>query len=315
MTHKLDDFEPALAELEREDWFSGLEALAEEHGYYEPLGDKHVAAFIDAGPCLLVTFESFDEIVEGNRNREPRGFSMVRQHGWSHLSIISNGPSWFRESRVYRYFDRLVDDGFFEDFEQVLFYGVHRGGYAATAFSVAAPGARILALRPVATLDPKVAFWDGRYRSDRRLNFNDRYGYAPDMIEAAAEAFVVFDPYETLDAMHGSLFNRPNATHLRTVALGDKVETGLDTLKALEPLMLAAMEGELNPQLFGEIYRPRHQNVPYLRMLLALTERQNKYALAKRICDHVLSKKDLPFFARRKEIAETKLRAVEPETA
>ena len=79
--------------------------------------------------------------------------------------------------------------------------------------------------------------------------------------------------------------------------------------------MLAAMEGELNPQLFGEIYRPRHQNVPYLRMLLALTERQNKYALAKRICDHVLSKKDLPFFARRKEIAETKLRAVEPETA
>ncbi|MEJ6745505.1 MAG: hypothetical protein QNK98_01850 [Yoonia sp.] len=51
----------------------------------------------------------------------------------------------------------MIDDGFFEDFYNVLFYGTHGGTYAAAAYSVAAPGCTVLALRPQATLDPRIA--------------------------------------------------------------------------------------------------------------------------------------------------------------
>ena len=46
--------------------------------------------------------------------------------GWSHLCMVSRGDTWFRDRRVYGFFDRLIDDGFFEDFEQVIFYGAGR---------------------------------------------------------------------------------------------------------------------------------------------------------------------------------------------
>ena len=65
---------------------------------------------------------------------------------WSSLSILSEGESWFRENRIYGYFDRLIDDGFFEDFQTVVFHGSQAAGYAACAFSVAAPGATVLAI-------------------------------------------------------------------------------------------------------------------------------------------------------------------------
>ncbi len=187
------NFDPQLANLDREEWYDAVEELAEEDGYFEPLGKNYSTIFHEAGPRLIVTFETFGEVF-ARGNREPRGFDMVRRNGWSHLCILSDGGRWYRDQRIYRYFDRLVDDGFFEDFDQVLFFGDGPGGYAAAAYSVVAPGANVLAIRPVATLDPAQAGWDRRFIKDRQLSFSDRYGYAPDMLEAAAKAFVVFDP-------------------------------------------------------------------------------------------------------------------------
>jgi hypothetical protein len=50
--------------------------------------------------------------------------------------------------------------GFFDDFDQVVFYGAGQCGYAAAAFSVATPGATVVAIQPQATLDPRVTEWD-----------------------------------------------------------------------------------------------------------------------------------------------------------
>lgn len=63
---------------------------------------------------------------------------MVKTRQWSSLSLISEGDTWFRDPAVYRYFDRLVDDRFFEGFDEVLFFGAGPCGYAAAAFSVCA---------------------------------------------------------------------------------------------------------------------------------------------------------------------------------
>lgn len=176
---------------------------------------------------------------------------MVRRNGWSHLCILSEGGRWYRDQRLYRYFDRLADDGFFEDFDQVLFFGAGQGGYAAAAYSVAAPGSHVLAVRPVATLDPAQAGWDGRHRGDLRLCFKDRYGYAPDMLEAAAQAWIVFDPREREDAMHAALYRAPNVMALRAFGQGADVVPTLDKLGILNAMIEAAMEGSFDLTSFG----------------------------------------------------------------
>ena len=112
--------------------------------------------------------------------------------------MVAEGQSWFRDPAVFAYFDRLVDDGFFDEFERVIFYGAGPCGYAAAAYSVAAPGATVVAVQPQATLDPRMTEWDDRFVEMRRTSFTDRYGYAPDMLDAADQAFVLYDPISSL---------------------------------------------------------------------------------------------------------------------
>lgn len=299
-------FDPQLAALDREDWFEAVENLAEEDGYFEPLGKDYCAIFHEAGPRLIVTFEEFGQVFARD-TREPRGFDMVRRNGWSHLCILSDGGRWYRDQRLYRYFDRLVDDGFFEDFDQVLFYGAGQGGYAAAAYSVAAPGAHVLALRPAATLDPAQAGWDGRFARDRRLTFTDRYGYAPDMLEAAARAWIVFDPRDREDAMHAALFRAPNVTALHAFGLGGAVAQGLDAMGALNPMIEGAMDASLGTVTFARLYRARQRRLEYLRPLLNRLESSGRIALAARMCRGVLKTQKRPRFAKALEKFEAAL--------
>lgn len=299
-------FDPQLADLDRDDWYEAVEELAEEDGYFEPLGNSYSAVFHEAGPRLIVTFEEFGE-VHARTNREPRGFDMVRRNGWSHLCILSEGGRWYRDQRLYRYFDRLVDDGFFEDFDQVLFFGAGQGGYAAAAYSVAAPGSHVLAVRPVATLDPTQAGWDRRYRSDLRLGFTDRYGYAPDMLEAAAQAWIVFDPREREDAMHAALYRAPNVVALRAFGQGADIVPALDKLGILNAMIETAMEGSLDLAAFGRLYRARHRQTDYLRRILKRLEGEGRLALAARLCRGVLKTQKRPRFAKALDRIETEL--------
>ncbi|MBS1301564.1 hypothetical protein [Loktanella sp. SALINAS62] len=286
--HKLA-FETDLRGLDIDDWLQALEDLVEEHGSFVPLGEQHVAAFLDAGPKLLVTFENAAEVMNLS-DAAPRGFAFARNEGWSHLAIISKGESWFREERIYRHFDRLIDDGFFEDFEDVLFFGAQSGGYAAAAYAVAAPGARVLALRPQATLDPAVTGWDMRFVKNRGQNFTSRYGYAPDMIDAVERAYLVFSPQQRLDAMHAALFTKPNATMLRVTGLGGRLDVMFDTLGVLDDLIYGAMDGTLNHAKFGALMQKRKRSGPYLKNLLKRLLDSGHDRLAVMMCRAVLAR-------------------------
>ncbi len=299
MTSEGIELNAGLADLDRAAWYARLAEIGDELGYCENLGPRHVATFIDAGPQLLVTFETHRQIETSADSAEPRGFNFVRTQGWSHLALIADGDTWFRDDTVYRYFDRLVDDGFFEDFDNVLFFGAHAGGYAAAAFGVAAPGARVLAIRPQATLDPAVTGWDPRYRDHRRLCFTDRYGYAPDMIDAAAQAWIAFDPAHPLDAMHAALFRRANVTALPCRYLGWQLDQAFDAMDIATPLVVAAMDGSLTAQMFARLFRARRDHLPYLRNLLQRLENAGRDELAVRLCRHAIKDRSRPFFTRK----------------
>ena len=294
--HRLT-FETELKGLESEDWFAVLEEVVEEHGSYTPLGLDHVAAFLDAGPKLLVTFENAPE-VQSLSDAAPRGFAFARREGWSHLAIISRDEGWFRDPAIYRHFDRLIDDGFFEDFESVLFFGAQACGYAAAAYSVAAPGARVLALRPQATLDPTVTSWDNRFITHRRLNFTDRYGYAPEMIDAAQQVYVVYSPQQRQDAMHAALFARSNVQLLRVAGLGGRFDVMFDNLGVLEDLIRHAMSGDLTPAIFGEAMKSRKSFGPYQKGLLRRAVDTGHKKLAAGICKAILAEGPNPYFSK-----------------
>ncbi|MBL4811856.1 MAG: hypothetical protein JKX69_05725, partial [Rhodobacteraceae bacterium] len=173
------------------------------------------------------------------------------------------------------------------------------------AFSVAAPGARVLALRPTASLAPSVAGWDKRYHSHRRLDFTSRYGYAPDMVEAADAAYVVFDPLYPPDAMHAALFHRPNVTALPVRQAGVRIEQLMDMMQITSPIIEEAMIGDLTPVSFANHWRARRQNLPYLRTLLKRLEVSERHGLSALLCRHGLETRDAPLYQRRlDELAE-----------
>lgn len=299
MQERLDILDENLSGLKPVEWQKRLTAMTEELGMFQPLGPKHCATFIDQGNTLLVSFETVQGIHNLSKLAQPFGFDMVKSEGWSHLCVISSGDTWFRDERVFGFFDQLIDDGFFEEFDKVIFYGAGPCGYAAAAFSVAAPGARVVAIQPQATLDPRVTEWDDRFVEMRRTSFTDRYGYAPDMLDAADQAFVLYDPYERLDAMHAALFNRKNVCRLRVPNMGDTVQTRFIEMDILAELLKLVEGGALTEVRFAQTYRARRNHSHYLRNLLGRLEQSDHPYLQAVLCHNVLERMRGPKFRRR----------------
>jgi len=255
----------------REAWFRAMDERCADEGYFEPVGKRHWAWLHDDGPNLLVSFESIDSIL-ARPGKLSFGHSVAAPRGWSHLCVISDGETWFRDERLYRYFDRLVDEGFFEDFDRVVFHGSGPSSHAACAYAVCAPGASVLALRPRATLDPAVTGWDDRFTAHRRLDFSSRYGFAPDMIEGAGAVWLVFDPTDRADLGHAALFRGSHVRHLRARHAGERIEEVLETTGIVTALLSKLCDGTLSAADFPRLWRARRQNAGYLRELLLRVE-------------------------------------------
>ena len=203
----------AAAATDQVTWLALMDEIGEEAGYFQTVGAQHWAFFVDQSPTLIVSFETVQQ-ARARAGQMPQAHALAARHGWSHLCLIAEGDSWYRDPAVYAFFDRLIDDAFFEDFDSVLFMGAGMGAYAAAAFSVCAPGCTVLAISPRATLDPAQAGWDTRHRAARKLDFTSRFGYAPDMVEGAGKVFLIHDPMNRVEAMHVALFRAPYVTPL-----------------------------------------------------------------------------------------------------
>ena len=136
----------------------------------------------------------------------------------------------------------------------------------------------------------------------RRTSFDDRYGYAPDMVEGAGPVFVIYDPYETTDAMHAALFTRSFVTKLACRNLGPDPAAALSAMQLLGPLLEAACEGRLTPALFWSRYRARRDNATYLRRLMARLDAADRPWLNALMCRNVVRRRNGPRF--RKRLAE-----------
>ncbi|MCL3883416.1 phosphoadenosine phosphosulfate reductase [Marivita sp. GX14005] len=289
----------SLTDLRPAQWIDEMRALGETFGFFEPLGKRHNATFIEEGDTLLVSFESLPAIQALSEDARPDGFDIAREKGWSCLSVISMRDTWFRDGEVYGFFDQLTDDGFFEDFDQVIFYGAGPCGYAACAFSVTAPGATVIALEPQATLDPRVTEWDDRFTEMRKLDFTDRYGFAPDMLEAAERAYIIYDPQKPLDAMHSALFERGGITRFRARHLGGGMQSHLARMGVLNDLVHSASAGTLDAARFAALYRKRRDHVSYCKRLFSAIDETERPYMAEAVCAYIVDHWGAPRYRRK----------------
>lgn len=299
-----------LTDLDQATWKDRVEDIAEDHGYAEPIGSDHTALLIDGGRKLLVSFESVPCVRRQNDDAAPMGWGFVQSHGWSSLTLLADAEvDWFRHEAVFGYFDRMIDDGFFDDFEQILFYGAGAAGYAAAALSVAAPDTNVLVLQPQSTLDRTRVPWDRRFPKSRRLDFKTRFGYAPIMVETAETVVVIHDPSVVEDAVHASLFDGANTTHLTCPYLSPDVQHSLSAMDVLPDMIEHAMNGTLTPDAFATLWRERRLHSPYLRRLMRRLEAKGGHdRLLARLCRHVTAGTNRPIFA--KKLAELDARGV-----
>ncbi|MCR9148917.1 MAG: phosphoadenosine phosphosulfate reductase [Rhodobacteraceae bacterium] len=284
--------------LSAEDWCALIEEVGERNGFFEPVGTNHFALFNDDSPTLLVTFETVEGIRAEDPAAMPLGQRVATSRGWSSLTLIARSRTWFRDPEVHAFFDRLVDEAFFEEFDRVVFFGAGMCGYAAAAYSVTAPGATVLLVAPQATLEPARAGWDPRFAGHRRLCFTDRYGYAPDMIEGAGPVFVVYDPRESLDAMHAALFARPFVTRLPCRGAGGDIAGMLDRLEITPAMLRLAAEGRFTAAAFWRLWRARRTDQPYLRDLVTRLGDHGALWRAALVCRNALARLNAPRFAR-----------------
>ncbi|TDL79457.1 phosphoadenosine phosphosulfate reductase [Palleronia sediminis] len=293
-----------------EDVIAALRHEAGSTGFHRTLDGEHTATLIRRGPMLMVSFEDTAASL-ARRGGLPVGLDLVDDKDWSLLHVTADDASWFRRDAIYDFFDEMTDEGVFDTFEQVLFYGVGMGGYAACAFSVASPAARVLAIEPQATLERDRTGWETRFRESRALEFRRRYGYAPDMVEGAERAFIVFDPHRQLDHVHASMFWGENVTHLKVPRLegvtDDRLDLALEELDILHRVIAEVGSGTMRAQDFYGYYRNRRAHGPYLRTLLQATIDRGSPRLTALLCAKVLETQRAPLFRRQLRAAARRL--------
>lgn len=290
-------------------WFEALRDAVGRDGSVSDLGPFHSTVFVEGSRAVLfVAFETVMGIRSGSEAGMPLAFDVCERGGWSHLTLIAKRQDWYRDKKVIRFFDQLADAGFFDNFDRVVFYGAGMCGYAAAAFSVAAPGATVLLAAPQATLDRDLTDWDTRFPSSRRLSFGPRYAYAPEMLDAAEAAFVLYDPDETEDAMHASLFRAPNVSRIRyRRGSAGAIDADLRATSVISKATALAAGETLTKAGLARLLRARRRHVPYLRSLLARVMAEDRPELTVRLCRAVLADQPLPRFRQQLELAEKRL--------
>jgi pimeloyl-ACP methyl ester carboxylesterase len=284
----------------REAWRANLDNMVEKDGFFKEISARHKAIYIpqtgEAGKTLVVVFDNLDDVRQDSE-RLPWAVDFISSQGWSALGFMAHGPTWYRDENVYDFFDGLRDDGFFDGFDRVVFYGTSMGGYAAATFSAASPGATVVAINPQATLDREVANWEKRYRPAWKYDYTSRYGYAPDMVKSAERMWLFFDSQGVADSMHASLFQGDNITKVRCPFMGHGMLSVWREIGVLKAVVSGCINGTITKPEIHALMCGRHNTPKYQKKVMTHLVKTNRHRLVVRYCDAVTARRGAPHFA------------------
>ncbi len=278
--------------------FDEARAHAAASGGFLWEGPQNALMFAPQSKRLVVSFDNVS-IARAEGQRWPWGMKVLSQQmNCSVLGVMAAERNWFRHDFVHDAFDALRDQGFFEQFDEILFYGASMGGFAALVYQQCAPGANVLAIAPQSTLNREVLPNEDRWGWTTKLDWTGRYNDAAGVTGSAGNVFVIADPYYKPDFDQVSRITGDNVTWLHTPFMGHQLPNAFVVMGILKPLLHAGAEGTLTPDLFYRLFRARNDLPRYQHDLLMEAEKRGKIRSAIRVCEYTLKKRKAKNIAR-----------------
>lgn len=241
----------------RQIWLRHLRRIGGDHGFFERIGRRHMALFVEEGETLVLSFDRADRCWDKGETGLPIGFDAVTAHDFSLLSLMSIGRSWFRDAGVEALLHSLADEGFFASYKSVLILGLGPDcGHAAARAARHIPGCKVLLCRPAAAISATHAPFETRFRAARRADPDTPPPLGPEALHAAARTFVLFDQTRTLEAAQAALFRAPRTARIGLPHAGAALDRVLARPEALVPLTRALADDTLDAARVRAILRP-----------------------------------------------------------
>lgn len=218
---------------------------------------------------LVVSFDNIANANDLSFAREPWGWKFFRDEGWSHMGIFARTKAWYRDPEIITYFQNRAAEGFFDQFDQVVFAGASMGGFGALTFSELVPGANVIAFNPQTSLDERLVPWETRYRFGRVQDWDLPYGDAAQTVKQAGKAYVFYDPFFDLDRQQVTRLKGENVMLLKTWFSNHFAAPMLRKLGILKPVMQKAMDGSLEAGDFYRMMRARRRLPMVMRAIEA----------------------------------------------
>ncbi len=240
----------------RRAWARRLARIGEDHGFFDRIGPRHMALFVQEGDTLVLSFDRADALWDNGEAALPLGFDAVLAHEYSLLSLISVGRTWFRDGQVKAFLKQLAHDGFFRSFAQVLILATGPDcGHAAARAAQHIPGAHVLLSNPMAALGPHPAPFETRFRGDRFANPDWPPPLGPAALARASQTVILFDGTDARVAAQAALFNGPNTTRVNLPHGGPALDRAVAKGAAIVPLCRNLANDTLGPAKVREILR------------------------------------------------------------
>ena len=148
---------------------------------------------------MIISFDNLAEAGGRHLAREPWAGKYVYDKGWSHLGVLANGATWFRDPDLIARLEALRDEGFFARSKRVVLCGSSMGGFGALVFSRLVDDPIVIALNPQSTLDIKQVPWENRYAKGKRQNWRLPYSDVAGHLGHIARGYIILDRFEKLN--------------------------------------------------------------------------------------------------------------------
>ena len=253
----------------------------------------HCVAFYPRSDKLLVTFDHLGSL-NIKDGRMPWGFKLGEDLGWSHLGNLTKRNDWFRHKDMLATYRDLRKKGFFKSFDEVVFLGASMGGYAACAFSINSPGARVVAFSPQSTLRRDLVPFETRYHNGRKLG--DWTGAWVDGAHTVAQASSVklfYDPYFQGDAAQIARFQGDNIQRYPAPFMGHRLPREFKAIGHNDTITKAAVLDQLSHADYRVMLRDRRREPVHTLRILKRAKKLGHGDLV----DRIIAKGNLPFDA------------------
>jgi hypothetical protein len=271
--------------------FNDARAFAGRNQGFMWEGEANAMMFAPRSKRLVVTFDNLHSARQEGQ-RWPWGMKALYQDlGCSVLGALAVQRNWYRDDFVHDSFEALRDQKFFDQFDEILFYGTSMGGFAALVYQAVAPGSRVLAIAPQSTLDRAILPDDDRWGWTAKLDWTGRFNDAAKEPHLAEKITIIADPYFQPDYDQVSRIKGDNITWLKTPFMGHQLPNAFHVMDILKDILGAGVGGTLTPALFYKLFRARRDLPRFQHDLLMEAERRGKLKSAIRVCEYTLKKR------------------------